>query len=205
MRGGFALHCRARRVYWVLAALLILSAVSWYAAASLAGHPELGGFPARAPVVVGAPLLAAVLVSATLTGPEPELDRTSARLGHAWRAGHACLAMTVPALLLAAAVPGQPFEWGAAVMVRNVAGLVGVVLLTAEWLPTTPSWAPGFGYTAVCYLAAPKTPRAGSDVWAWPMQPGGPDASWVMAAGIASAGITVYVLGNRRQSTSESL
>lgn len=186
------LHIRARHLHWVTLSLLVLSLVSWEASQWLASRPSLDGPDARTPVAVLAPLLAAMLVSMTLAGPDVDLERSTARIHPWWRALHACGAAVVPSALLAATAIDQPQMWGSYALVRNSAGMVGAVLLTATVLPATLTWAPTFTYVIVIYLAAPHTATPGSTWWAWPMPPGALDPSWVCASILLTAGTIGY-------------
>lgn len=194
IRRGEALHVRARHLYWAILGLLLLSVASWEVARWLTSRPYFGGPSARTPVAVLAPLLAAVLVSTTLAGADVDLERSTARLSPRWRTLHACAAALVPSALLAATAIDEPQLWGSYALVRNTVGLVGLVLLTATVLPAMVTWAPAFTYVVVVYLAAPQTPTPGSTWWAWPMQAGALDPSWVCAGLLLTAGVTGYGL-----------
>lgn len=193
---GKWLHIRARNLHWVTLGLLLLSALAWGAAHWLASRPFLDGPGARTPVAVLAPLLAAMLVSTTLAGSDVDLERSTAHLYPGWRAVHAFGVGLVPSALLAATAIDQPQIWGSYSLVRNSAGMVGAVLLSAIVLPATVTWAPVFTYVVVVYLAAPHTPTPDSTWWAWPMQAGALDPSWVCAGILLTAGTIGYgVLG----------
>ena len=192
LQRGKWLHIRTRHLHRVTLALLLLSAVSGEAAQWLASRPSLDGPGARTPVALLAPLLAAMLVSVTLTGADVDLERSTARLRAGWRAMHACAAVLVPSVLLAATAIEQPQVWGSYALVRNSIGMVSAVLLSAVVLPATLTWAPTFTYVTVIYLAAPHAPTPGSTWWAWPMQAGTLDPSWVCAGILLIAGTVSY-------------
>lgn len=190
------LHIRTRHLHRVTLCLLLLTAVSGAAARWLASRPSLDGPEARTPVAILAPLLAATLISVTLTGADVDLESSTSRIGPLWRAIHACGAVLVPSVLLAATSIEQPQLWGSYALVRNSIGMVGAVLLSAVVLPAALTWAPTFTYVTVVYLAAPHTPTPGSAWWAWPMQAGALDPSWVCAGVLLIAGTVSYsVLG----------
>ena len=47
-------------------------------------------------------------------------------------------------------------------------------------------------YVIVVYFAAPRTPDYGASWWAWPMQPGAPDSSWICATILVITGAVAY-------------
>lgn len=191
-RSGAVLHLRGRRAGWVVIGVLVLAAVSWWSAGWLASRTYFDGPLARPPVAVLAPLVAAVMVSATLAGGDIELDRTAARLTATHRAAHALVAAVTVAAVLGAVATDTPETFGSYALIRNSLGLIGLVLLAAAFLSAGLAWAPALTYSVVVYLAAPRTPRAGSSWWAWPMQRGGPDPSWLVAVALLAAGVTAY-------------
>lgn len=190
--GGVWLHIRARHLQWIIPAMLLLSTGSWQIAKWLANYPYFDGPNARAPVAIAAPLVAAIALSATLSGADSDLECSTARLSIRWRSLHAIAAALIPGTLLAIAATDQPEIWGSYALVRNTIGMVGIILITASVLPPKLSWAPTLAYVLVVYLAAPRTATYGSSWWAWPMQPGAPDASWIAAGLLFTAGILVY-------------
>lgn len=191
---GALLHLRARRVGSVALGLLILTIASWWAADWLASRTYFGGAVARPPVAGLAPLMAAVLVSLTLAGADIDLDRTTSRLTARYRTAHTVVAVTTVCTLMALAATDTPQTFGSYGLIRNSLGLIGMVLLAATVLPAALAWAPAFTYSFAIYLAAPRTPQAGSPWWAWSMQPGGLDPSWIVASALLAAGAAAYAL-----------
>lgn len=186
------LHLRARRIGWAGLSLAALAYLAWVAAQWLSSQPSLGGPQARPPVTSLAPLVAALLMSLTLHGTDVELERSVPRLTARWRAAHAVAGVVLACSVLGLVGTQHPREFGAYALVRNAAGLIGMVLGAVTVLPPNLSWAPAFTYSLLIYLAAPRTTSAGSQVWAWPMQPGPLGTSWIVAAGILAVGITTY-------------
>ncbi|MEJ5913134.1 hypothetical protein [Pseudokineococcus sp. 1T1Z-3] len=199
---GLWLYLRARHVGWVAMALLLLTAASWWATGWLSTRTYFGGAWARPPVVGLSPLLAAVLVSATLVGADTDLDRTAPRITAQWRAVHATTAALIPTVLLALVATDTPQTFGSYALMRNSLGLTGIVLLTATIIPTVLAWAPALTYVLVAYLAAPRTPTAAAQWWAWPIQPGGPDPSWIVATSLLAAGLAAYTRYGPARTTS---
>lgn len=189
---GTVLHLRVRRAGWVALGPLLLAAASWWSANWLATCTYFDGPLARPPVAVLAPLIAAVMVSTTLAGSDIELDRTASRLTSPRRAAHALVAAVTVAAVLGVAATNALATFGSYALIRNSLGLIGLVLLAASLMPAVLAWAPALTYSVTVYLAAPRAPHAGSPWWAWPMQSGGPDASWVVALALLVAGLTAY-------------
>lgn len=183
---------RSRYLATTATGLLALCLLAWASGEWLSGRPNLGGMSARAPVAVVAPLAAAVLISVTLAGPDADLERASARMHRRWYTSHALAVGLLPAVALAMTALTAPDVWGGCALLRNTAGMVGAVLLSATVLPAAVAWGPTFAYASVVYMTAPRIPTASSTVWAWPMQPGGPDLSWACAAALLIAGVVRY-------------
>lgn len=194
MRSGTVLHLRGRRAGWAVLGVLVLAAASWWSAGWLTSRTYFDGPLARPPVAVLAPLIAAVMVSTTLAGSDIELDRAASRLTGPRRIAHALTAAATVAVVLGVVATDAPETFGSYALVRNSLGLIGMVLLAAALMPAVLSWAPTLTYTVVVYLAAPRVPHVGSPWWAWPMQRGGPDASWIVAVALLVAGATTYAI-----------
>lgn len=190
------LHARARHLPGVLVALVALTAFAawlgpWLTARSVLG-PADASSALRLAMVVLLPVVLAVLACSTLYGADLDLDRTAARLDVRWRAVHGLLAGTLTGAVLAVGLLTSPATYGAAAAVRNTAGLVGMVLLAVTLLPPVLAWVPALGYGVMSYLVGPRSPGRGAPWWAWVNQPGGLDASWVVAAGLLAAGVLAY-------------
>lgn len=189
---GLWFHSRALHLQWVVPLLLLLAVISWRIALWLAHYLYFDSVNARAPVAIVAPLLAAVLISVTLSGADVDLERSTARLSIRWRTVHGLVAAVIPGALLAITALDQPQIWGSYALVRNTIGLVGIVLIAATVLPATLTWSPALIYVIVVYFAAPRTPDYGASWWAWPMQPGAPDSSWICATILVITGAVAY-------------
>ncbi|SDQ06820.1 hypothetical protein [Quadrisphaera sp. DSM 44207] len=172
--------------------LLVLLAAAVRTAAG-AGAPATAE-TVRLLVVVAAPMIAAVVLSSTLQGPDAALERCAPRLSSRWRAGHGCVAVAVASGALAWAAAPSPAALDGAAMARNTTGLLGAVLLTAALLPSVLSWVPAVSWAAVTYLAGPRSGREGSEWYAWLLQPGGLDGSWVVAVLLLVTGVLEYAV-----------
>lgn len=201
---GAVLHLRERRMGWVALGLPALTATAWWSAGWLSSRPYFGGADARVPVVAFASLLAAVLISLTLAGADIDLTRTASRLTARHRAVHSAVAATAVCALLALVATDTPQTFGSYALIRNSLGLIGMVLLATAVLPAALTWAPAFVYTLVIYLAAPSGQGHGAQWWAWIVQPGDPDPSWVVAIVLLATGVVLYTRGDSAQTAHQS-
>lgn len=189
-------HVRARRLELVaLAVVAVALACGWAArwASAQEDLVQVDGSLVRLPVVALGSITVAVLLSVGLHGAEPELEASTPRLSAARRGAHALLAAALGGAATAAAMPHVQ-EFGAAAMVRDVVGLLGLVLLATAFAPPALSWVPAVGYGALAFLAAPRGASHGAAWWAWTLQGGGPDPSWLVAGALLVAGVAAYAL-----------
>ncbi|SCF20793.1 hypothetical protein GA0074695_4343 [Micromonospora viridifaciens] len=188
------LHLRARGgpVFGVglgLAALLAWGAGHW-----LATRPYFSGPVARLPVVLLAPLLAAVLLAPTLAGADDELERGTALPWQRWRLGHLLLAAAAIGGLLALTGLRAPEVFGAYALSRNTLGCVGLVAVGAALLGARLAWLPAFGYVCAIYAAGPRQVGGAAGVWAWPAQPSSVTSSWLTACTLFAFGTLWYAV-----------
>lgn len=191
------LHARARGIPSAAAALVLIAVAAWAASYVLA-HPDLA-YPdtfqpdGRVPVIVGAALLAILLLSGGLAGHDRSLEQTTPTQWRRWRTAHVMGIAVVAGVLLAITVIPAATTFGAAAMVRNVIGYTGLTALSATVLGAPLAWAPPLVFTATVYLAAPSQATGAALWWAWPMQPRGWDASWICAGLIFLIGAAAYI------------
>lgn len=198
---GLHLHLRERRGDLVALGVLVVGAgaapLAWWLTAQArlaqAGFGPQDVPASRLPVVVLAPVLAAVLVSITLHGADLDLDATASRLSRRWRAAHATLVAVATTVVLGASMAPWGWDTGSAATARTCAGLVGLVLLGVTVLPPLLSWVPAFVYGSLVSLLSPDG-IPGASWWLWAAQPGPPDASWVVAGVLLVAGVVAYAL-----------
>lgn len=189
---GPGLHLRGRGVPALVVGVAAVAVLAWLAADWLVRQDWLGGAAARIPVVVTAPLLAALLVSSGLGGADEELERTTAVPWRLFRSLHVLGAFVLVGGALALIGTWEPRTYGAYELVRNAAGYLGMVAGAAVLTGARLAWAPAFGYAAVVYVAAPKPLRADTAWWAWPLHPWSTElAAWV-AGGLFVAGLALY-------------
>ncbi|NJP31941.1 hypothetical protein [Micromonospora thermarum] len=161
------------------------------AALELASHDSLVGW--WVPVAVLAPLLAAILLTTTLAGTDVLLERSTPRLTRGRRMTHASMAMMLCCLPLAVAGAAVLDDAATLAMLRNALGFSGMTFLSATVIRVQAAWMPVLGYGLVSMATAPRDTAKGAAWWAWMVQPGQPNVSWVVAAVLVVAGVTAYV------------
>ncbi|MEV0633571.1 hypothetical protein AB0I77_01050 [Streptomyces sp. NPDC050619] len=193
---GPLLYARSRAVPSALAVLLATGVLAVWAAHGLDAYVD----PLRrVPVVALAPLLAAAVIGASLHTASDELDRTAVRPWWRVRLAHLLALTALAAALLSAAVLGHASVFGPPAMIRNTLGCTGVTVASAALLGARLSWLPAFGYVGAAYLgSAGAHGRAGTVVWAWPVQPGGDTGAWAVALAAFVVGGALYVVRGAR-------
>lgn len=189
------LHLRARGASAFVAGVSVITLLAWTGGTWLAGRSFLDGPAARLPVVVLAPLLAAVLLGSTLAGADEELERGTPLRWPAWRAGHVLLAvLAVLAVAAALVLTGLrvPETFGAHALARNTFGWIGLVAGATALLGARLAWLPAFGYGCAVYFARPRDTGVFVALWAWPVQPSAAAASWWAASGVLALGLVGY-------------
>ncbi|MFI6761043.1 hypothetical protein ACIBF5_18095 [Micromonospora sp. NPDC050417] len=185
------LHLRARGGPVFATGLGLVTLLTWGAGTWIAGRPYFDGPASRVPVVMLAPLLAAVLLSPTLAGADEELERGTARPWRRWRLGHLLLAVAGIGAALTSTGLRAPEVFGAHALLRNTLGCVGLVALGAALLGARLAWLPAFGYVCAVYAAGPRSGDA-ARFWAWPLQPSSVSASWLTAGTLFAVGTFWY-------------
>lgn len=158
---------------------------------------SLTGGAASVPVALIVPLGFALAVGWTLSNGLPEHEMTAARCVRG--ADLALIVVLLAGVALATALVGWSgwFGWSdhAPAVVRNTAGLVGVVLVARRWLPPT-----GAGALAGAYVLASMLVGVGADgkplPWAWVLAPDGTRAA-LFATGCLLIGLGLQAVGSR--------
>ncbi|MFF3013130.1 hypothetical protein [Streptomyces sp. NPDC057939] len=185
------LYARSRRLPASLAAVLISGLLVWTLA-------RIGGGPWDPRLTTLALAAGATAVSVGLGGQDLAMDRTAAIRWMPRRAAHVLLCgVLIGGVLLAVQASGGQSA-SPAFVVRNCAGLMGLVALGAAWYGRQYAWILPFAWMSVSFVA-PSAPDVPSQVLTWMLLP--PDASagvWT-ALVLAVAGLTVYAVGGPRR------
>lgn len=194
-----SLYGFCRNVPWTLIGLLLLSAASWAAAEWLATLGPVWDPRSRVPVMAAAPLLAATLIGGTLHSPDVDLDHATptnfalVRLSHVVGSTALCVGLLALIALRAANT------FGSAALVRNAVGYIGISCLATVFLGAAVAWLPGLIVGLTLYLTAPDVPIGIDAWWAWAMQDGHWDGSWVVAVTLCVAGLALYAYRGPRR------
>ncbi|UUU26890.1 hypothetical protein [Streptomyces sp. DSM 40750] len=186
------LYARSRQVPASLAALAISTVTVWALARDGGGGP---GDP-KVPVFV---LVAGVTAASIgLGGQDLALDRTAAIRWRPRRAAHVLLIGTVVcAVLLAAQTMGADLATTAFV-VRDSAGLMGLVALGAVVCGAQYAWTLPIAWLSFSVLAPPPTGVPMQTATWMLLPPGTTTATWTAVA-LAVTGTTAYALAGPRR------
>ncbi|UUU28723.1 hypothetical protein JIX56_01780 [Streptomyces sp. CA-210063] len=186
------LYARSRQVPASLAAV-VLSAVAVWALVR-----DGGGGPVDPKVPVFVLVAGVTAASIGLGGQDLALDRTAAIRWRPRRAAHVLLIGTVVcAVLLAARTTGAELA-ATAFVVRDSAGLMGLVALGAVACGARYAWTPPIAWLSFSVFAPPPT-GVPTQVATWMLlPPGTPTATWT-ALVLATAGTAAYALAGPRR------
>jgi hypothetical protein len=193
------LYLVSRRVPAALGLIAGLGVLLW---ASLRWHWNIAGGPAAQefiPLAIEAG--AAAVVAVTTYGPFGEPERAAGRWLPYLRLG-AALALTAAAFgaLAAGAAAGATaggLAGGTLAMLRNLAGITGLGLLTAAAAGGAFGWVGPFAYllvTEVALTGITTTP------WVWPAHPAHDRGAAICASLVYAAGVAIIMVRGARSS-----
>ncbi|KAB1986240.1 hypothetical protein F8144_24075 [Streptomyces triticiradicis] len=180
-----ALYSRSHGIPTALAALACAALLTVWTAS----RPDAYLDPyRRVSLVALAPLLASAAAGVTLHSYTRDLDDTAVRRWWPLRLAHLLFLSALSATLLALAVPGHAQEFGAAAMVRNTLGAIGITAGGAVLVGARLSWMPTTLYFSAVYLSASSPRVNNATVVGWIVQPGPQHGAW-------AAGLALFVTG----------
>lgn len=193
------LYLRSRRASAALAAAVGCVALTWSLWTIFSDARDVG-----LPMVVLTVLLTVATLTATLAGPDDELERTGALPWPPRRAAHLLAAATLVLLpLLATLLTGARFgpAW---LVVRDAVGLLGLTALGAVTVGAARSWfAPLVWTLAAMILALPN--QAWGQALSWQAQPPDNLPAALTAGLLAVAGLVTYsAMGPARRAPAEA-
>jgi hypothetical protein len=192
---ALTLYLRSRAVP-ATAAVVVGCTVALWALGLAIDHP-LG----RALAALLITLAATTAISRGLAGPDHDLDKTAAIAWPPRRAAHIIVAgAAVLGLLAAAALAGEPMV-DTGQLLRNVAGLTGLVALGAVVFGAARAPLIPVVWTLLVLGSAPEPPTRPTHkvMLTWMVQPANTRTATVAAVTIAVAGSLAYaLLGSRR-------
>lgn len=178
------LHLSSRRVPAALIALAVCAAVLWPALRWRWGADGAGG-GRQLPLLIEA--AAAAVIAITTYNPFGEAERATGRWLPWLRLGTALALTGAAAGLLAIAAAGGRLPGGAIELLRDLAGLTGIGLISAAALGGLLAWTGPVAYAVVAEFAVSG---AWTTPWTWPARPpqdrgGALCAALVLVAGLA--------------------
>ncbi|PBC63626.1 hypothetical protein BKI49_12655 [Streptomyces sp. Tue6028] len=177
----FALYARSRGIPATVAALVCAALLTLW----VAGRPDAYLDPyRRMPLISLAPLLTSSAIGVSLHTYTRDLDDTAVRPWWPRRLAHLLVLAALAAALSALAVPGLSQEFGAAAMVRNTLGAVGITAAAAVLLGARLSWMPTTLYFSAVYLSGASSRVSNATVLAWSLQPGPQRGAWAVGLGL---------------------
>ena len=184
------LHAASRRV---LTCLLVLAAGAIALRTALHWLPRSGVYSRQIPLTIEAGMAAVIGVTARSPFGEPE--RATGRWLPFLRLGNG-LALPLAAVgALAAGSASAHLAGGTAGMVRDMAGMTGLALLTAALAGGALAW---IGPVAYLGITTPALSAGWTTPWIWPARPPHDRGAAICAALVFAAGLTlVTVLGAR--------
>jgi hypothetical protein len=187
------LHAVSRRIPVALGLLAALGALLW---AALYWHWNIaGGHAAEEMLPLVIETGAAAVIAVTTYGPFGEPERATGRW-LPWLRLAAALVLTAAAFgALAAGATGGALPGGTLAMLRNLAGMTGIGLLSAAVLGGAFGWTGPMAYwlvTETALAAGWTTP------WVWPGRPPHDRGAAICASAVFAAGlVAITVLGAR--------
>jgi hypothetical protein len=193
------LHGISRRVPAALALLLAVAALLWCA---LRWRWNMaGGAAAHQLVPLTVEFGAAALVAVSTYGPFGEAERATGRWLPYLRLAAALLLTAAAFGFLAAGATGGQLPGGVAALLRNLAGLTGLGLLSAVALGGAFGWTGPMAYllvTEVALTGHPTTP------WIWAGRPPGDLGAALCAAAVFAAGVIAITVAGARDSSARA-
>ncbi len=186
------LYARSRQVPASLAAVVISTLAAW----ALARDGSEGPGDPRLPVLVLA--TGAMAASIGLSGQDLALDRTAAIRWAPRRAAHVLLAGAVVAVVLPAVQTMGEDMTTAAFVVRDSAGLMGLVALGAALSGGQYAWTLPFAWLSFSFFAPPPT-SAPMEVATWMLLPPGTATGTWTALTLTVVGTAAYAVAGPRR------
>jgi hypothetical protein len=191
------LHLISRRAPSALAALTACAAVLW---AALEWHWNRGNADAMLELAALLEAGTGAVIAVTTYSPFGESERATGRWLPWLRLG-TVVALTVLAvgLLAAGASPGG-LPGGVTEVVRNVAGVTGLGLLTAAVIGGGLAWAGPLTYLVIAEVALMQ---GWTSPWTWPARPPHDRGAAICAGLVFAAGIVITVVRGPRTTLSD--
>jgi len=183
------LHLISRRVPGALAVLAVLACCAALLRTAPRLHWMQGDDAAARQTLLLIECAAACVVAVTARSPFGESERTTGRLLPLLRLGAALLLSAAAAGALVLGSVAVRLPGGGAGLLRDVAGLAGVGLVSAAVLGGALAWSGPLAYTLIAEFALLQDWRT---PWLWPARPAHDLGAW-LCAGLAYAAGSVAI------------
>lgn len=184
MTGWLPLYLRSRRLPAALATSLAAMVVTWAAWSALTDRREV-----TQSLVVLTVVLALAPTIPTLSGDDDALESTAALRWPPRRAAHLVACFTFVAATLAVTRATGAWFGPTGEVIRDSAGLTGLIGLSAALLGPRIAWAPPIGWAALQILFGNP---AGNEVACWLTQPAANPTAAITAGTLLLGGLSAY-------------
>jgi hypothetical protein len=193
------LYLTSRRAPAAAGLLAGLGALLW---AALHWHWNVaGGAAAKQVIPLAIETGMAAVIAVTSYGPFGEPERATGRWLPVLRAGAAVLITAVAVAALAAGATGGLLPGGTLALLRNIAGMTGVGLLTAALIGGAFGW---IGPLAYFVLTEGALAGGWTTLWAWPARPPHDLGAALCAAAVFAAGLMLVTVRGARESVRDT-
>jgi hypothetical protein len=173
--------------------LILLSATAALLRVSQPVTKDAGVFPELTLMLLT--LAGAAVIAAATRNPFGEAEHTASSPLAALRLTHLLVLTVTATATIATAGWTASYAISAPALVRDLAGLTGIALLTAAALGADLAWTVPLGYVMYC---AAELDAQYYRLWTWPILPAGNHAAGALAAGLLAAGIAAATIAGAR-------
>lgn len=191
------LYLRSRLAGWAIVGFVVISMAGWLWVTRHLHQPR-----SILLALVTVPLAAACVIGVGTHSPFAELEQTVSRSLALPRLLHLSSLLLGATLILAGVATAWPLNDAPVVVLRNLAGFVGLALIGARLLSGFLSWPLAVTFGMVAFVS-PSVVRAGEEEpprWAWPLWGGADTVSMIVAIALLVIGLSIVVPFGARQS-----
>jgi hypothetical protein len=197
------LYLRSRLAGYVLIALSVVTVAAQLAALWITYRDPTDVERYLVPVMIFAPLIAACVVGVSTHSPFGDVECTAARSLPALRLGHLASLLACGALILVLVSLTWDQDYAARLLVRNLAGLLGLAFIAARLLGSLLSWSLPVVFVSITPFVSHG--RSGEPAWwVWLEQPVADPLSWAIAFALLVSGLGSVCLYGAREVAGET-
>ncbi len=175
------LYARSRRGGWLCGVIVVAAVARWVVRTWVSGPSPFAMLLWLMLVTV-----AATVVAGGLAGPFGQVELSAGNRLPSLRIGQVVgtVVLAAAGFAVAVAIAGSPVVES----IRDLAGFIGIALLTGRLVGAHRCWTVPIGYALVC---AGEIDLGEQPAWAWPIQPAGDVWALVTAGVLLVAGVVV--------------